>query len=333
MTKFGVQKVMMFCMTITICGILLLGYSPLYQLATLGALLIGIGSVVGMLGTSNIINQRFYSKAYSFMIGLTLALGLVIASYSGEVIELCLQKFNWQSFYLVVAIVVIVQMIIVSIFIDKKSYSPIRATPELLRLLMRTVKTPRLILMALFGGAMTAPMHGFADVWGIDYLVLHFNLSKTDAVIANSLVFFGMAIGAPTIGYIAQKYQIYRKLITICGVIMTVSFAFLVVANNASFIVICGLLLIIGIGSSYSPLVFTIIIHSVDKKLGDIAVGLTNMSFMIFGFVYHPLIGFIIDKISLTDDLKTAYLYGILVIPLGLLAGTIGLGVVTNKTQ
>ena len=335
LTRFKVKYVMACFMLLTVFGILLLSYAPLYQLALFGALMLGVGSVVGMLGSSNIIHYKFYRKAYSLLIGLTLALGLAVATSSGKIIHYCLSLFNWQTFYFIVAIIILINAAIALIFLEvKQKYIDNSEHQEpLLAMILDTIKTPKLLLIALFGGFMTAPMHGFADVWGINYLIFHFKLLKAEAILTNSFMFSGMAISAPLLGYIAEKYQIYRSLIISLGILMLLTFIILITFNNLSYPLICVLLFMLGVGSSFSPLIFTTIIHNVNKKLGDIAIGVTNSIFMLFGFIYHPLIGSVIDFYSKNHSIDIAYMSGISVIAFGLLIGILGLSVVAYKTQ
>ncbi len=334
LTRFKVKYVMAYFMLLTVFGILLLSYSPFYQLALLGALMIGIGSVVGMLGSSNIIHYKFYRKAYSLLIGLTLALGLALATSSGKIIHYCLSLFNWQTFYFIVAVIILINATIALIFlkVKPKHIDNLEHREPLLRMITDTIKTPKLLLIVLFGGFMTAPMHGFADVWGVNYLIFHFKLLKTEAILTNSFMFSGMAISAPLLGYIAEKYQIYRSLIISLGILMLLTFITLIMFNNLSHPLICVLLFMLGIGSSFSPLIFTTIIHQVNKKLGDIAISITNTVFMLFGFIYHPMIGLVIDFYSKNHSIDTAYMSGISVIAFGLIIGIIGLSAVAYKT-
>ena len=334
LTRFKVKYVMACFMLLTVSGILLLSYSSLYQLALLGALMIGIGSVVGMLGSSNIIHYKFHRKAYSLLIGLTLALGLAFATSSGKIIHYCLNFFNWQIFYLILAVIILINAAIALIFLEvrQKHIDNLAHRKPLSAMIIDTIKTPKILLIALFGGFMTAPMHGFADVWGINYLIFHFKLLKTEAILTNSFMFSGMAISAPLLGYIAEKYRIYKHLIISLGILMLLTFTTLIKFNNLSYPLICFLLFMLGVGSSFSPLIFTTIIHNVNKNLGDIAIGITNSMFMLFGFIYHPIIGSVIDFCSKNQSIDTAYTNGISVIAFGLLIGILGLSAVAYKT-
>jgi MFS family permease len=335
LTKLNTKYIIAFFMIILIFGILLLTYAPIYQFALFGGLLTGMGSTVGMLGTSNIVNNKFYSSAYSFVIGLTIALGFTIVTCSGKLIGLCLTLFNWQTFYLILVFIITIYIIIVLLFIpnDQHIKHPAHSSHSVISLLITTLTKPKLFITALLGGLLTAPMQGFSDVWGVNYLILNFNLPKSEAILANSFIFLGMAASAPITGYIAEKYQIYKPLIIFYGLLMISMFVILLSHHELNYFIICISLFLTGWGSSFYILIFTVIVHSVEKKLGDIAISIANMTFMIFGFIYHPIIGFIIDYTSNDHSINDAYMYGISVIPLGMIIGILGLSIVTYKSR
>lgn len=328
LTKFKNSTIIPALMLIVCFGAFLLSVSSIFALSCIAAFIIGTGSTIGVLGSSSIIKSRFDEQSYAFILGLTLAFGLVAASYAGNIINTGLQFFNWQQLYKVASIIVFIYAIMAFIVIKKgrkPSAVPDVSSESTISLLKQALKTKNIIFIAIFSGLMTTPMQGFADVWGISFLSTKFNLSNTEAIFCNSLIFLGMGLGSPIIGMIAQKYGKMFFSIILCGTIMFSGFVLMLLPIHMNKLSLSLILLCIGIGSSFPTLTFTLIVEDVDHKISKIAMSLTNMALMLSGSIFHPLIGGTYDiAIRMTDKL-TAYSIAIGVIPLGLFIGIIGL--------
>ncbi|MDR2978383.1 MAG: hypothetical protein LBU56_03115 [Rickettsiales bacterium] len=63
---------------------------------------------------------------------------------------------------------------------------------------LKSVLTSRLIWCLAFSNFLViSSLEGFADVWGVQYLMTIYNLNKGDTAGIISFVFFGMLFGGP----------------------------------------------------------------------------------------------------------------------------------------
>ena len=328
-TKFKNSTIIPSLMLIVCIGTCILAYSNSFYVACIASLIIGLGSTVGVLGASSIIKSKFTEQAYAFVLGLTLTFGLVAASYAGTIINTGLRFFNWKQLYSVATIIILTYAVVAFITIKDKN-RPQNPLPDVSKdsvrsLLKKVFITKSIIPLAIFSGLMTAPMQGFADVWGISFLMAKFNLTKIDAIFCNSFIFLGMGIGSPIVGILAQKYKKLFSGIIVCGLIMFIGFIILLLPFNLNKSLIACLLLLIGIGSSFPTLTFTLIIENVNTKISKIAMSFSNMVLMSCGFIYHPMIGNLYDMFIQTHTPLITYTISISLIPCGLLTGIIGL--------
>lgn len=329
LTKFKNSTVISCLMLVVAAGTFIISISPLFACACLAALIIGAGSTAGLLGASSIIKSKFDEKRYGFILGLTLTFGLIAASYAGKIIQTGLIYFNWLQLYSVISIIVVIYAFLaLSISRERRntehSHSSINNSSAI-SLLKEVLQNRILIAMIIFSGLMTTPMQGFADIWGIDFLVTKFNLTKTGAIFSNSCVFLGMGIGSPIIGILAQKYKKLLLGIILCGVIMLASFIILLLPISLSHQSITILLFLIGLGSSFPTLTFTLIIENINQKVSRVAISLANMVLMICGSIFHPIIGNAYDIAIRNTDKLSAYTITMSLIPLSLFIGIVGL--------
>jgi len=315
MDRFKLNKVMAILMIATGVGLVLLSRAFWFPLAVFGCFIIGAGTTVSVLGSSNIINSNFHKHSYSFMFGLTLTSGLFAGACAGKIISMVTSYFNWQSFYMLATIFCIV-LAIAALSLIKTSRKHAQKSNFSLRTVTAFIlKDKFVILLALFSGFMTGPMQGFADVWGLGFLSKSLGFERSTAIFINSLCFLGYGIGAPIIGKMAQKYDLLKESLVTCGIVMALSFLTILFVPNLGSASIGTLLFLSGLGSAYPPLTFAIALHSTKKEFGNVAIGISNMILMIFGSVYHTLIGLLYT---------TSPTLGISIIPLGVIIGTIG---------
>jgi MFS family permease len=314
MDRFKLHKVIALLIFATGVGVMLLSRSCWFPLALLGCFIIGTGNTVGVLGSSNIVNTNFSQKSYSFVFGLTLTAGLLAATCAGKIISTVAQHFNWQATYSIVAGICLVLTVAALVLIKTpKGNKKVRVSlPSTVSFIF---KNKFVILVSIFSGFLTSPVQGFADVWGPGFLSDNLGFEKSTAISLNSLCFLGYGIGAPIIGKLAQKYNVLRKSLIACGAVMLFSFLIILFVPNLNSTTVGVLLFLGGVGSAFPPLTFAIVLHNTRKELNNVAIGISNMTLMLFGSIYHIFIGLFY---------KASPLLGISIVPIGLIIGTIG---------
>lgn len=328
-TKFKENITISSLMVVVGIGTLMLYYSPNFVVACIASLIIGIGSPVGVLGASSVIRSRFNEHLYAFIFGLTLSFGLIAATYTSKIIDTGLEYFSWQQLYIIATIIVIFYAITAFIIVhDKKStvhIMPDISKDSVISLVKKTICTKNIVIMAIFSGFLTTPMQGFADVWGINFLMLKFFLTKKEAIYCNSFIFLGMGVSSPIIGMLAQKYHKLFSGIIACGLLMLVSFVAILLPIPLDKVSLSFLLLLVGIGCSFPTLSFTLIIEHTDAKISNIAISFTNMVLLLSGFVFHPIIGYSYNSLMRFTEKLTAYTFAMSLIPIGIGIGILGL--------
>ncbi|MBP9792315.1 MAG: MFS transporter [Rickettsiales bacterium] len=329
LTKFKNSTIIPCLMIVVAIGTFLISVTDTFFISCLASFIIGAGSAVGIVGSSSIIKAKFDEQSYGFIFGLTLTFGLVAASYAGKIINTGLYYFNWHQLYSVISVIIIAYALL-AFLTNREQHQQNDILPDFSNqsarsLLKKVLKNKPLVTITIFSGLMTLPMQGFADVWGIEFLITKFNLTKTEAIFANSFVFLGMGLGSPIVGILAQKYKKLLSGIILCGITMLTCFIILLLPININQKSITILLLLIGVGSSFPTLTFTFIIENIEPNISRVAIGFSNMVLMICGSISHPIIGSTYDIAIRNTDKLSAYIITMSLIPLGLCIGILGL--------
>lgn len=329
--SFRVRYVLSITILVYTLGTVLFAVSTSLPLMLLARMLIGLGAVGGFLGTVKVLSLWFNEERYSQMVALTFSVGFMGSIYSGAPSAILIEKLGWEEFYLVQAIPAIALAVIIFLFLRAPSQhlsSKISGWHELKGKLSKIVMHRRILWFSLAGGMMVGAIDGFADAWGVPLLTASGALNKAEASFATSLIFLGLAIGGPVISWVADRYQWHHKLIVVCGLVLALALV-IVIHIEMPYVLVCTCCFIVGAASSYQILVFVVNNYMVPKNLSAVTAAVTNSIIMSFGFLFHPLIGAVVEFAwdgMIVDGNHhysiDAYQYGLMIIPTMALIGT-----------
>lgn len=153
------------------------------------------------------------------------------------------------------------------------------------------------IFLALYSGLIFTPVDAFAGLWGNHYLRMLYDMDRTQAAGLISMIFFGMAIGSPFIGMLADRTGC-RKLI----IMMALSIA--IIALMMAFYIkmphwmLGSTLFVFGFACSSLMLAFAIGRMNNPVVVVGIVVALINTGEPILGGIFDMMVGWVLDMLS-----------------------------------
>ena len=327
----GPRKVIAASVLLCSIGMLPLIYGDSWTMAVIGRFILGAGSSTAILGVFKVIRLNFPSQKFGTVLGFSVMIGLLGAIYGGRPIQGFVTSLGWTTVLSAFSISGIILAILIFFIVPtKKVHKEDFAKNDLAGDIKAIVKTPYVLSTAVLAALMVGPLEGFADVWGVSFLVKVYGYDQETAAFLPSLIFFGMCFGAPALAYLGEVTGKYGLIVRLSAFIMGALFIIILASTipmwgiNISFF-------IIGLLSAYQVLVMHINSMRVDKKYSGVVTSLTNMIIMSFGYVFHKLIGMIMNKNwdgSIIDGVKIyssdAYINGLIVIPVALFLAFIG---------
>nr|WP_277619281.1 MFS transporter [Legionella norrlandica] len=148
--------------------------------------------------------------------------------------------------------------------------------------------------LALANLLMVGALEGFADVWGVPYLITKYGFSKTDAAFLISFIFIGMIFGGPILAFLAKKLGNYF-VIAACGTGLSFSFIVLFSTTTANWWQLSTLFFVIGLMCCYQVVVFAAGATLVPYQSLGVTVAFLNCINMLGGSFFHTLIGKLMD--------------------------------------
>ena len=151
-------------------------------------------------------------------------------------------------------------------------------------------------LLWLFPGLSFAFIAAFAGLWAVPTLQGIYGVNLEVAAMGSSMVFLGTVIGAPILGWLADRSR-QRRLImfTVTSINLPLVLIFVVVPLPLWLVFI--LLMMMGFLASTYVLAFAMVREITDINVRGSAMGFTNMMCVLIGApLLQPFIGFVLRR-------------------------------------
>lgn len=326
--RYGPRWVLSGCILLTVIGLLPLLFAEHWIYPGIGRGLIGMGSSAAILGVFKIIRLCFAESKFTVMLGFSVTIGLVGALYGGEPVNYLLHTFGSEAVLQMIIgvglVLAILTALIVPSFPSDKAYHGWWGNVK------AVLSQPMIVMVCLLAGMMVGPLEGFADVWGKEYLKSVYRLDDKIAASLPSLIFFGMCFGSPFLSWLAASTKSYFGFIILSAFMMAGAFI-LLLTGQLSTPLLSILFTVVGVFCAYQILAIYVASTFVEERLVGLTTACANMIIMIFGYVFHTLIGQIL-KHSWDGQMSSgvpvydmqAYTNALSVIPAGLILAGLG---------
>lgn len=308
-----------------LCGIatIIFTLTNNFYLALFSRFLVGVGSSIGFLGVSKVVSDCFSKEQYPKMIGISFTFGLMGAIYGGRPVSTLIETYDSQKVALILAFV--------SVAIGCVAYLVLRSPKALENEdhglnnkwnFNAIFSSPIIWFIAVANLLMVGTLEGFADVWGVQYLMIAYDLPKSEAASLISCIFYGMLFGGPLLTVMSKNVGNYAVL-ALCGFGMAFAFILLLSQSHYNYLLLSGLFYIIGVMCCYQVIVFVIGAKLVLAKDLGVTIAFLNCINMLGGSFFHTMIGSIMDLfwtgMTNAEGIKiydlTMYKYSLAIIP------------------
>lgn len=325
--RFGPRRVMTGCILTSVIGLAPILLADHWIYPVLGRALMGIGSSAAILGAFKIIRMTFSPQHFTRMLSLCVTIGLIGAIYGGGPVATLCTLIGYEGVTQIFVGVGIVLAGLTYFLVPEIKESPSKNN------VWKDIKTvftnKRVIFICLCAGLMLGPLEGFADVWGTAFLGQVYGFEGKTASYLPSIIYVGMCVGAPVLGFIAEKTGYYLGSIIASGVVMLLVFAGLVGGVLDLNIMGVGFALV-GVCCAYQILAIYKASTYVNEEVAGLTTAAANMIIMLFGSAFHTVIGFVVKAFG-GPQVGLALTYGVGVIPAALILGVIGFAMISYQ--
>ena len=291
--EFGSRRILPSAITACFIGTVMAALGGHFYWLIASRVLIGFGSAFAFVAVLKVASEWLPESYYPFLSGLTTTLGMLGGVVAEAALPL-LVTYDPSLFYFTAAFIAVC-IFTASLFAieDKNAHEDNNLH---LGALFADIKTALTKLqtwhIGLIGCFLFAPIQLFVT-WQKSYFMHSMHITERASAHLSSMIFWGIAVGAPSIGYVTNLLpnEAKKKVLAVCSSLACVLMAVcLYAAPFLNFWLIGLLLLLLGFFTGAQPLVFVLIRPHFPHRLTATAIASVNMLINSSSFI-QPYVG------------------------------------------
>lgn len=291
--RFSAKKTLLVAMILSVVSTFILAYAHTLPVAFFCRFVAGIGSAFCFLGPVRIASRWFPPKRMAFVTGAIVTLGMsggMLAQYPLAKLVLLL---GWRDavVYLGALGVAIFFMMFLGIK-DKpseKTRAPVTRVPFLLAA-KQAYFNPQTFCAALYTSLMNIPVAVFGALMGSLYLMKRLGVDKADASMVNSMLFIGIIIGGPIMGWYSDRMGM-RVWPMKMGALVSLGIILVILYCPMSLLSMTLLFLLLGFFSATQVIGYALVAESSSPTMTAMAVSLVSILTQGGYIVYQNIFG------------------------------------------
>lgn len=339
--KYNPRTLTALAIAISATGAFVFASADSLAMAMLGRSIIGAGAAFATVSYFKMTALWFKPQQFALVGGL-LATAAMVGSMAGQVpLAYLVGSVGWRHSLFACSFLgfAIALLFYVCVRNKPKHNTPgTSISPFKLRDALILLKQKHNWILTLYSGLAFSPIAVFGGLWGNAFLQAAYHVSKPTAASLTSMMFLGLAIGGPVLGYISDKCH-KRFAVMLWGLLLSLLTLVAALYLPKLPLALEGVLLFLfGFGTGAFMIGFTIGKELNPVILAASVVGLINTGDAIFGAFSEPLAGKLLDVFShvpVTDTAHNFSLYAfhiaLAILPLYLLLALVLLGLLRRK--
>ena len=196
MDRFGPRRLLTLSALACTVGCLMFAGSTDALSASLSRLVIGAGAAFGLVGAMTIAGHWFPTHRFALLSGLALMMGMIGGVFGQAPARLSVEAFGWRETMMMFSAGGIVLAIAAWSFVRDKPIARGVHQQSVWTSLGLVFGNRQVWLNAIAGIGTTAPLLGFAGLWGVPYFEARYDIDRAAAAGMTSMMLIGLAIGS-----------------------------------------------------------------------------------------------------------------------------------------
>lgn len=301
--RFNTRKIVITAMSLSVIGTFIFCLSSSIWLAGVGRFISGAaGGSFCFLGTLRLATRWFPPERMALVTGVSVTVAMAGGVIAQTPLILLVQKIDWQNSLLILACLGVLIVGTITFFVQDKPKEKRKLIdiPQSLPQMkfwdsIRSVIANRQNwLCGIYTSLLNLPILVLGALWGNLYLEQAQGLPQTKASIVITMLYLGMILGSPFIGWFSDRIQL-RRLPMLLGVLLSLLVILIIMyVQNLSYSTLVILFLVLGFISSAQNISYPTIAESNPNRLTGSAMGFATVIIMGGGAIFQPLFGWLI---------------------------------------
>lgn len=298
--KFGTRALLTFAAMSCALATLLFAFTDNLYLIYLSRFIMGFTGAFAFVGAVLVAANWFPPHKFAFFTGLVQLLGCVGAIVGLSPIAALTAQLGWRHAAMMIALTGLFFSLLIWLIIrdapanEKNSQSEHHAGNTLSGL-KQIIRSKQTWAVGLFGFSCWAPISVFAALWGVPFLMTLYHESATKASAETSLIWIGIAIASPIMGWLSNALASRRTPLLLCSALAFLSACGIIYLGPITHYQMAILLVLLGVSAGSQVVTFGLVLdNNRDATMGT-AVGFNNMAVVTGGLFLQPLVGLIMQ--------------------------------------
>jgi sugar phosphate permease len=288
-------------------GAIVFGTAPVFAVAFVGRLLVGLGASVLLISWLTLLAAWFRPDRFAIISGSTQVVGSVAALMAATPLALVVEALGWRQTFITIGVVSAALAVVVALVVrdhpGAAGLAAVNPRPphapslgEVLRGIPLVLGNRRTWPPALATGGIYASQIALLGLWGVPYLMQVYGFERVRAANTVSFVAIGMIVGAPLIGFISDRWLQRRRLPFVTAAIFYVA-CWVPLALGVRLVPenVAALFFVIGLSGSALVLVWACVREVNDPARVGVIMGFINMPIFLGFAVMQWAMGVILD--------------------------------------
>jgi MFS family permease len=325
--RFSVKKIMLVNMALVVMGTLLFAFSTSIIMASFARFLSGIMMSFGLIACLKLASFWLPANRMAIASSIVITIGMVGGMVAQTPITILINNFEWRGAVFAIAVLGAVVTFVLMAFVKMPSGVKEESTASQENVFVSLSKVMKLSqnwYAGLFTSLLNMPVAILGALFGISYLTTTYNISDMQAASIVSMLFLGMIIGSPFFGWFSDSLKVRKFPMLVGSSICLILTLVLLNLNTTNVTLLYVLFLSIGFTSAAQVLGYPIIAESNPSKISGTALSLAAILIMGGGYgIGLPLVGKLLDRLTLNFSQTLAYKYAFLTMPIGIVVSMI----------
>lgn len=315
--RYGPRKLMTFAIILCALGSAFFASTDSVLTACIGRFLIGVGSAFSFIGVLVLISRWFPPYYFAILAGVAQLMSSVGAIFGEMPLAALINHVGWRNASFILSVVGFILAGFFWFFIrdyphQKNQTIPNHYLRDEWKRLVAVCKHAHTWIIGGYAFAIWTPIAVFAALWGVPYLQEKFQITVVAASGLCSMIWIGIGIGSPLLGWLSDKMESRRIALIISSVLglgatLVILYSSQLTQSWAYFI-----LFVLGLGAGGQTVSFAVVKENNSPELVGTASGFNNLSVLIGGAIFQPLVGYILQHTDTSNIVNGVHVYSIL---------------------
>ncbi|KTD82295.1 MFS transporter [Legionella waltersii] len=299
--RYGPRKLMTFAIALCAFGSAFFASTDSVLTACIGRFMIGVGSAFSFIGVLVLISRWFPPYYFAILAGVAQLMSSVGAMFGEMPLAAFIDLVGWRNASFLLSAIGFVLAILFWVFIRDFPHQQTQSIPDHYlrdewKRLVAVCKHSYTWIIGGYAFAIWTPIAVFAALWGVPFLQEKYQISVVAASGLCSMIWLGIGIGSPLLGWVSDRLESRRIALMFSAVLGLVATLMILYMNSLSYYMAYAVLFVLGLGAGGQTVSFAVVKENNTPELVGTASGFNNLSVLIGGAVFQPLVGYILQQ-------------------------------------